>query len=48
VYVCVREGELGVHFTILSMGADKSLAFICSTARIIFLEWVKEVRTTKS
>jgi hypothetical protein len=36
------------------MGADKSLAFpisyfpICSTTKIIFLEWVKEIRTTKS
>jgi hypothetical protein len=35
-------------------GADKSLAFpisyfpICSTAKRIFLVWVKEVRTTKS
>jgi hypothetical protein len=35
-------------------GADKSLAFavsyfpICSTTKIIFLRWVKEVRTTKS
>jgi hypothetical protein len=29
-------------------GADKSLAFpICSTIKIIFLGWVKEVRTTK-
>jgi hypothetical protein len=30
-------------------GADKSLVFpICSTAKRIFLGWVKEVRTTKS
>jgi hypothetical protein len=35
-------------------GADKFLAFpisylpICSTTERIFLEWVKEVRTTKS
>jgi hypothetical protein len=35
-------------------GADKSLAFpisyfpVCSTTKIIFLGWVKEVRTTKS
>jgi hypothetical protein len=35
-------------------GADKSLAFpisyfpICSTTKIIFLGWVKEVRTMKS
>jgi hypothetical protein len=35
-------------------GADKSLAFpifyfpFCSTNKRIFLEWVKEVRTTKS
>jgi hypothetical protein len=30
-------------------GAEKSLAFpICSTTKIIFLGWVKEVRTTKS
>jgi hypothetical protein len=38
----------------LRRGAEKSLAFpisyisICSTTKIIFLEWVKEVRTTKS
>jgi hypothetical protein len=36
------------------MGADKSVAFhisyfpICSTTKINFLGWVKEVRTTKS
>jgi hypothetical protein len=30
-------------------GVDKSLAFpICGTTKRIFLEWVKEVRTTKS
>jgi hypothetical protein len=35
-------------------GADKSLGFlisnfpICSTTKIIFLKWVKEVRTTNS
>jgi hypothetical protein len=30
-------------------GADKSLASpICSTTKIIFFGWVKEVRTTKS
>jgi hypothetical protein len=33
----------------LHRDADKSLAFpICSTAKRIFLEWVKEVRATKS
>jgi hypothetical protein len=37
-----------------SRGADKSLAFpssyfpICSTTKITFLGWVKEVRTAKS
>jgi hypothetical protein len=36
----------------LRSGTDKSLAFsiscfpICSTTKIIFLAWVKEVRTT--
>jgi hypothetical protein len=39
---------------LIHRGADKSLAFpisyfsICSTTKIIFLGWVKEVRTTKS
>jgi hypothetical protein len=38
----------GEHLPI-RRGADKSLAFpICNTTRIIFLGWVKEVRTTKS
>jgi hypothetical protein len=33
----------------LRMGADKYMAFpICCTNKIIFLGWVKEVRTTKS
>jgi hypothetical protein len=33
----------------LRRGADKSSAFpICSKTKIIFLGWVKEVRTTKS
>jgi hypothetical protein len=38
----------------IRMGADKSLAFhisyfpFCSTTKIIFLVWVKEVRTAKS
>jgi hypothetical protein len=34
---------------VLREGADKSLAFpTCSTTKIIFLGWVKEVRTTQS
>jgi hypothetical protein len=38
----------------LRRGAEKSLAFhtsyfpICNTSKVIFLGWVKEVRTTKS
>jgi hypothetical protein len=36
----------GLH---IRRGVDKSLAFpICSTTEKIFLEWVKEVRTTNS
>jgi hypothetical protein len=46
-FYCVKAG--GVR-----RGADKSLAFpisyfhICSTTKIIFLGWVKEVRTMNS
>jgi hypothetical protein len=42
------------HMLGLLKGAEKSLALlisyfpICSTTKRIFLEWVKEVRTTKS
>jgi hypothetical protein len=45
---------LGKTESTVCRGDDKSLAFpisyfpICSTTKIIFLGWVREVRTTKS
>jgi hypothetical protein len=37
------------HIHDVRRGVGKSLAFpICSTNKIIFLRWVKEVRTTKA
>jgi hypothetical protein len=56
---CVGSSHLSVRDTCTRLshpdfirvrrGADKSLAFpICSITKIIFLGWVKEVRTTKS
>jgi hypothetical protein len=44
-----EENAAVIFFIYLRRDADKSLAFpICSTTKRFFLEWVKEVRTTKS
>jgi hypothetical protein len=41
--------EVSLAVLVVRRGADKSLAFrISSTTKRIFLEWVKEVRATKS
>jgi hypothetical protein len=41
--------DISIAVEELRTGADKPLAFpICGTTKIIFLGWVKEVRTTKS
>jgi hypothetical protein len=46
--------DFSAGVTRIRRGVDKFLAFpisyfpICSTTKIIFLGWVKEVRTTKS
>jgi hypothetical protein len=45
IYLCLETSSIYPIY----VGADKSLAFpICSTAKIISLGWVKEVRTKKS
>jgi hypothetical protein len=48
-HVCWTAAVLFSLRPFVCRGAGKSLAFpICSTTKIIFLGWVKEVRTTKS
>jgi hypothetical protein len=49
VYLAKGQFLLEQYTLNIRRGADKFLAFpICSTTKLIFLGWVKEVRTTKS